>query len=629
MDAGVTHLPVLAVCSQLWESAGVSLTVQHKRSGAAWPVRFFALSLSLWACSEERVVQTVQLRQDAEEHAHADECAGDTCSESASESTQVSRHSQGHDATSDAGTVSEVVNTASTDAKATAGEGEAGAAGATPMQPMAAGAGAPQAPQIGGAKPGDSGLGDPDYPDYGNGGYDVRHYDIRLRYTPSEDRLVGTTTLTLTPSMHLSRFNVDFVLAVSEVKVNGEPASFAREGQHELVITPAISLPEGDEAQAVISYEDVPSRVRVQGVRRNAWWRTADGAIGAGSPENAWWWYPSNDHPTDKATHDVTVTVPEGVTVVSNGVQVMPPMAAEPGWSTWSWRSSNPQQPHVSLLVIGDYELVERTTQGGLPAIYAYSRRVDTASARGTLELTEEIVRWEETLFGPYPFEAIGGVISPNDGISYALETQTRPIYPVGYLGRGGSATVVAHECAHQWFGDSTAVKHWRDVWLSEGFATYAEWLYSEEQGTGSAQELFDANYARYAPNDPFWQLVVGDPGKDRVFDIAVYNRGAMALHQVRLTVGDDKFFEILRMWTDSRRHGNGSIEDFRALCELASGVPLQDLFDTWLYSAGKPKLDDESSARAESASFAPLPVSWAAITATQTMHPPLTLPHP
>jgi aminopeptidase N len=363
-------------------------------------------------------------------------------------------------------------------------------------------------------------------------------------------------------------------------------------------------------------------------LRRSGWWRTADGAIGAGAPENAWWWYPSNDHPTDKARYDVTVTVPEGLTVISNGVHVMPPKAADQGWVTWSWRSSKPQQSYVSLLAIGEYDLVERETAAGLPIIFAYSKRVDTTAARPVIELTEQIVRWEESLFGPYPFEALGGVVSPNDGISYALETQTRPIYPVGYFGpREAGSTVVAHENAHQWFGDSTAVKRWRDVWLSEGFATYTEWLYSEELGNGSAQELFDANYARYAANDAFWQFVVGNPGKDRVYDVAVYNRGAMTLHQLRLRVGDESFFEILRTWADTRRHGNGSIEDFMALSELVSGKELEQLFELWLFTPGKPSLAGTGAGRAENASFAPVPRSLPAIAATQRMHSPLPRP--
>jgi aminopeptidase N len=596
------------------------------RCGSPWAaIWLVTLGICTWACSEERVVQTVKLHEGANEHGPAPECPGQACEETASEPAQ-----ENPEPTGEAGTTS-AADTAGVEPKATAGTGEAGTAGAKTMQPRAAGAGtgAPAATPSD-AQRGAPGLGDPDYSDYGNSGYDVSHYDIRLRYTPSEDRLAGATTLTLTSDIHLSRFNLDFALAVSEVTVNGEQAMFAREGAHELAITPAVSLPAGAEAQVVVRYEDVPSRVRVQGVRRSGWWRTADGAIGAGAPENAWWWYPSNDHPTDKATYTVTVTVPEGITVISNGVQTMAPAAAEQGWLTWSWQSSKPQQPHVTLLVMGDYELVESKIESGLPIIFAYSKRVDVQAARPVLELTEQIVRWEETLFGPYPFEALGGVISPSDGINYALETQTRPIYPISYFSlRDGGATVIAHENAHQWFGDSTAVKRWRDVWLSEGFATYAEWLYSEDQGNGTTQELFDANYARYAPGDPFWQVVIGDPGKDRVFDIAVYNRGAMTLHELRLAVGDDKFFEILRMWTDTRRHANGSIDDFMGLCEMASGKELKELFEVWLFTAGKPKLSAANAARAQSSSFAPVPRSWAAIAATQTMHQPLPLPDP
>jgi aminopeptidase N len=482
-----------------------------------------------------------------------------------------------------------------------------------------------QLPQMA-AIAGDPGLGDPDFTDYGNSGYDVDHYDIRLRYTPSEDRLIGTTTITLTPDVHLARFNLDFVLAVSEVTVDGVQAAFARDGQHELVIMPASSLPAGRTVDVVVKYEDVPSRVRVQGLRRSGWWRTSDGAIGAGAPENAWWWFPSNDHPTDKATYDVLVTVPDGVTAVSNGVQPTPPTAAEPGWMTWTWHSSKPQQPYLALLVIGDYELAESATAAGMPVIFAFSRRADLTNARASVERTLDIVSWEESLFGPYPFEALGGVVSPSDGISYALETQTRPIYPVGYFSlRDGGATVIAHENAHQWFGDSVGLARWRDVWLSEGFATYVEWLYSETQGNGTAQEIFDANYGRYAPNDAFWQVVIGEPDKERVYDLAVYNRGAMTLHQLRLTVGDDKFFEIMRAWAETRRYNNGSSTDFMVLSETVSGEPLAELFKAWLFTPGKPKLSDADTARMQAQTIAPpFPRSWASLAATQAMHRPL-----
>ena len=452
-------------------------------------------------------------------------------------------------------------------------------------------AGMPTAPAAD-ARPGASGIGDTYFPEYGNGGYDVSHYDIRLRYTPSEDRLAGTTTLMLTPNANLSRFNLDFLLDVSEVTVDGRAAKFAREGQHELVITPEAALASGRSVSVVVTYSGVPSSKRVSGIRATPWYRTRDGAVAAGAPENAWWWFPSNDHPSDKATFDVSLTVPDGLAAISNGVQAAPPAAAEAGFTTWSWRSSKPQQPYLTLLVIGEYDVVHSTAPNGLPVVLAFSKRVDAATARAAVERTAEIIAWQETVFGPYPFEALGGVVSAPDGINYAMEMQTRPIYPASYLRTASAgASVVAHENAHQWFGDSTAVARWRDVWLSEGFATYAEWLWSEKQGERTAQQIFDATYAQYPASNSFWQVVIGDPGKDKIFDFAVYYRGAMTLHQVRVAIGDEKFFELLRAWASMRRHANGTIEDFTALAESISGKDLDALFKTWLYTAGRPQL--------------------------------------
>jgi aminopeptidase N len=494
-------------------------------------------------------------------------------------------------------------------AGAAAGEGAAaGASGAAPSVPQ------------GPAMPGASSIGDEDFPDYGNGGYDVGHYDLVLHYDPSNDKLDGTATITLTPTEHLSSLNLDFVLTVKDVMVDGMPAKFERKGHHEVVITPAASLPAGTEVKVAVTYEGTPSSVRVSDIGFGAWFRTADGVVGAGAPENAWWWFPSNDHPTDKATFDVAVTVPDGVTAISNGVMVAPPTAAEAGWQTWTWKSSMPQQPNLALLVIGEYDMTETKSESGLPIIVAYSKRIDAEAARAAIEKTEAIVKWEESVFGPYPFEALGAVVGPSDGITYALETQTRPVYPISYF-RGGGESVVAHENAHQWFGDSCAIKRWKDVWLSEGFATYAEWLYSEAHGNGTAQALFDTAYARYGASDPFWQVVVGDPGKARVYDNAVYQRGAMTLHQLRVAVGDESFYKILRTWTETRRHGNGSIEDFRDLSESTSGKQLDELFDAWLFKPGKPAVSDANP------NPGPLPRSWATIDATQAKHRPLWTP--
>ena len=159
------------------------------------------------------------------------------------------------------------------------------------------------------------------------------------------------------------------------------------------------------------------------------------------------------------------------------------------------------------------------------------------------------------------------------------------------------------HELAHQWYGDSLAVARWQDIWLNEGFATYAEWLWSEREGFGTAQENFDFwAYEAIPPDDPFWELTIGDPGPDALFDFAVYVRGAMTLHTLRLEIGDAAFFDLLETWATSRAGGNVTTPEFIALAEQRSGQDLDGLFDTWHYTGASPAAPSAASARAAAA---------------------------
>ncbi|GAB7037588.1 MULTISPECIES: M1 family metallopeptidase [Catenuloplanes] len=460
--------------------------------------------------------------------------------------------------------------------------------------------------------PGAPGVGDSYYPDYGNGGYDVGHYDIRLRYHPETDRLTGTTTILATATQDLSAFNLDFALRTTSVRVDNRPATFAREGDHELVVTPARPLTAGRPTTIVVTYDDVPSSVVAAGY--TAWNRTPDGALAVGQPEIAWWWYPSNDHPTDKATFDVSVLVPSGVEAISNG---SPTRWAQPelrGWDRWSWRSAAPQATYLAFLAIGDFETYGDETPDGEPIITAYSTRLDpvsAAAARGSIERTSEIIDWQAGLFGPYPFGARGGVVTGPRELGFALETQTRPVYDGVAFARGSNNSLVVHELAHQWFGDSVSVRDWRDIWLNEGFASYAEWLWSEKEGEGTAAEIADyVHGVAWPADDPFWQVLPGDPGAARLFHPAVYDRGALTLHALREAVGDEDFFAVLRAWAQTHRYRDASTAEFVALAEEISGDDLGDLFRTWLYTPGRPEL--EVAARTVPAE----PRSWARITA-------------
>ena len=148
---------------------------------------------------------------------------------------------------------------------------------------------------------------------------------------------------------------------------------------------------------------------------------------------------------------------------------------------------------------------------------------------------------------------------------------------------------LLAHELAHQWYGDSVTPAFWKDIWLNEGFATYAEWLYAEQHGGDSAQKTFDDLYALPA-SDGLWEFPPGDPGSGaNIFGTPVYARGAMALHKLRTAVGDRTFFRILRAWAAEHRDGHGTTAQFVRLAERESGKDLDGLFQKWVYGQGKP----------------------------------------
>ncbi|RKT57870.1 M1 family metallopeptidase [Saccharothrix australiensis] len=435
------------------------------------------------------------------------------------------------------------------------------------------------------AQPGSPGIGDPYYPNAGNGGYDVSHYDLRLNYQPATDLLSGTATILARTTQDLNRFNLDFLLKVGSVRVNNRVAGFTQEGG-ELVVDPRGELRKGSELTIVVTYSDVPSSHQVGGV--SIWKRTPDGALAIDEPDIAPWWFPSNNHPTDKATFDVSVAVPDGVEVLSNGLFNGTAKQIN-GWTRWRWRSVKPQAPYLAYVAIGQFDVRHSTAPNGQPVVNAYSLNLgaDDSAAKASIERTPEVVEFLEESFGPYPFEAQGGVVAP--GIGFALENQTRSTYDPAFFRRGANTYVVAHENAHQWFGDSVSVHRWRDIWLNEGFASYAEFLWSEHVGEGTAQENAQYVYDSHPATDEFWNVLPGDPGAADQFHGAVYDRGALAVHALRVAVGDEAFFTLLKRWTQAKKYGTATIEEFIALAERVSGQQLDELFRTWLFTKGKP----------------------------------------
>jgi aminopeptidase N len=437
--------------------------------------------------------------------------------------------------------------------------------------------------------PGSTGIGDPYYPLDGNGGYDVQHYDLAIRYAPASDTLAGVADIQARATQALSAFNLDFDgLTIRSVTVDGHAAKWSRDGT-ELTVTPRRPLSRGHAFATRIVYDGVPKVIHDPDLGDGGAFTTGDGVIILGEPDVAQAWFPSNDHPSDKASFSIALTVPDGLQAISNGTP--DGRTTRHGWTTWRWQQREPMATYLAMAAIGRFDVTSYRRDGiqfvdaidpALPA--ATYQRVATSFAR-----EPEILRFLSGYFGPYPFRAAGGIVDADGEWDYALENEGRPIYtPQDFASQPDGDSVVVHELTHQWYGDSISVRYWRDIWLNEGFATYAEWLWSEHEGHDTPQQIFDRLYATPAGSS-LWHTKVADPGPPNLFVGAVYTRGAMTLQALRLAVGDRAFFRILRTWAQTRRGGNGSTPEFIALAERLSGRDLGPLFTTWLYTPSKP----------------------------------------
>ncbi|WP_328682515.1 M1 family metallopeptidase [Streptomyces sp. NBC_00322] len=429
-------------------------------------------------------------------------------------------------------------------------------------------------------KPGSAGVRDPLFRGLGNGGYDVQHYALTLAYDPDTSHLKGTAEITARATQDLSAFNLDLHgLKVDGATVDGKEAAANRAGD-ELTLRPHRDIDKGKTFRTVVRYSGEPETIvdNDEDKSEEGWLQTEGGALAVGEPSGSMAWFPSNNHPSDKATYDITVTVPKGLRAISNGELMN--MDTTGGRTTYAWKSRQPMASYLATLAIGDYKTTPSRTSSGVPVLTAVDPAVGQKYAQ-LIAQVPEIVEWGELNFGPYPFSSAGVIVVPKDDLGYALETQTKPVIPVNEL-----PDSLVHEIAHQWFGNSVTPTSWKDMWLNEGFAVYAEWIWQEDFDGTPAKESFAAAFA----DDRNWAFPPADPpSAAKVSDEPVYNRGAMVLHKIRQAVGEDAFFKIVKGWAAEHRHSNASTDDFTAYVEKKSGKDLTELWDTWLYGKDKP----------------------------------------
>jgi aminopeptidase N len=429
--------------------------------------------------------------------------------------------------------------------------------------------------------PGAPGAGDPVFPRAGNGGYDVSHYDLQMAIRPRRSRVAAVVRIEAVATQALSRFNLDFRgLRITRLTVNGAVAGFSREGG-ELIVTPAAPIAGGAEFEVAVSYRGRPRTIRRPHGFAAGWFRTDDGSLVASEPFGAPGWFPCNDTLRDKATYAFRLTVPRGRKAIANGV--LEEITRSARRTTFAWRESDPMLTYLATVATGRFRLKRRTV-AGIPSWTAIDPR-ERRSAGRSLRRSGRILRLFARRFGPYPFDATGAIVDFKPSLGFALETQTRPVY-----GSTPPSTIIAHELAHQWFGNAVSPERWSDIWLNEGFATWAEWLWQKRVGGLGPAGMFRFLYGIPARVSELWRPPPGRPGRKRLFATSVYLRGGMTLEALRRRVGDPTFHQILRRWVSEHLYGNATTEEFIALAEQESGRELDTLFEAWLYRKGKPR---------------------------------------
>ncbi|MBN1564148.1 MAG: M1 family metallopeptidase [Anaerolineae bacterium] len=543
---------------------------------------------------------------------------------------------------------------------------------------------------------GSASIGDSFYPALGNGGYDTLHYALDLDVDVAANLIEGQVTITAQALHDLRAFNLDFAgFDIAAIVINDQPATWDH-NDHELTVTPAEPLVTGEEFTISVHYSGEPRGLGLANMPNLIGWvNYGEGVFVASEPAGAAGWYPVNDHPLDKATYSFAITVDDPYVVAANGV-LQDTIAHDDGTITYLWAARDPIASYLVIVAIGDFVIQTEEGPDGLPIRNYYPPRVADIAEFNFMNTSDMIAFYNDT-FGPYPFEAYG-VVVVDASLGFALETQTLSLFGADRVigSVGGMEEVIAHELAHQWFGDSVSLSTWRDMWLNEGFATYASWLWFEhilgeatlERRITDNYELIAADARRYTldithdqilglveampladitlptsnvmrvtelllsgtqdeaaiaqqtallppesmsgtqlltylkllpvdrvtlksaemdelftllgiydqmderPTIPHSQYVPpGDPVPRDLFNRGLYLRGALLLHALRLEVGDDVFFEILRTYCDQFAYGNATTADFIATAEDVSGADLANFFESWLYDPVMPDI--------------------------------------
>lgn len=428
------------------------------------------------------------------------------------------------------------------------------------------------------------GIGDPYYPDDGNLGYNVRKYHVMLGYFPPTQHIVAHTVVKATATARLKRFHLDLVgFKVTKVEVGGVPVTFTRSGAHELIVAPKRAIAAGDRFVTVVAYKGKPGRDPA-GAVPSGWFEATTRGAGfiAGEPHSCTFWYPCNDHPTDKARFELTATVPRPLSVVSNGAQLSTTTGTRRDGTdvrTFHWKLAEATATYLTTIYIDKLTFERSTLSDGTPVLSAYGPSPGAAPRREAhLPMIVKVLakRW-----GPYPAPQAGGIFVSGD-VPFSLETYTRPLYTEG----AGVSTIV-HENAHQWWGDNVSIRRWRDICFNECLASYSQWLWLEHRGVD-----LDERYSREVSGGPSWfDVPLYDMGAGNEFEFqGIYLKGTYFVHALRNKIGDTRFFAAMKEIQAERAGGNVSMNGLVDQLEDTTGVDLTRFWRQWVVGTGVPR---------------------------------------
>ncbi len=434
---------------------------------------------------------------------------------------------------------------------------------------------------------GERSIGDTYMPEIGNTGYDVQQYTLRLALDPAVKEVSGSTRIEAISTLdNLVQISLDFAgFEVQSVTLDGTEVQYSREQQKLIVDFPA-PLANGAAFALEVTYQGAPlfepskyvPFIPALGLQYPPVDQPTGSLFVVAEPNGAHYWFPCNDHPRDKATFRIELTVPEGLAGAANGKLIDTQKGISNAYSDgragdlYVWEENFPMATYLATAVVGPYERIETTSPNGV-ALRSYVFADQKQTFEDELPVIGDALDWMSQTFGRYPFDTFGyaQVIS----LGASLETQTLVI-----LDTQSSEATMVHEMSHMWFGDWVSLASWQDIWRNEGFATYIAWMWAARDNPALLDQRVAQMEQRYQENPSTHPL--NDPPPGDMFGVDSYYRGALLVNDLRKAMGEEAFFQGLQNYLQQYGGGTASFDQFKAVMDEATDQALDAVFEKY-----------------------------------------------